>query len=338
MTTAMFTGLAVTTESCALDDAGAIPSSFTRITCIISPPKDDARGDSLDALAQLDIDALLARHGTVLLRGFAMAGANAFAGIAGALCTDLYEDNYEHPAIKGQRAVYRTTPYPADLPILAHNENSHLDRWPRKILFGCLQPPASGGATTLYDASALLDRVPARIVDAFARRGICYQRIFGGGLGIDWRVAFRTTDRDAVDAECAAQSIDHAWLDGERLRLRWSRSGVLHDLRSGKVLWFNQLLHFHPALLTGKMGQRLRQFLAPMDMPRNCTFGDGHPIADEDALAVLQASRDIEFGHRWAQGDVLAIDNVRMAHGREPYLGERALLVAMGEVGRASSQ
>ena len=38
----------------------------------------------------------------------------------------------------------------------------------------------------------------------------------------------------------------------------------------------------------------------------------------------------------WEEGDVALYDNMRIAHGRQPFQGERLTLVAMAEIHRDS--
>ena len=33
----------------------------------------------------------------------------------------------------------------------------------------------------------------------------------------------------------------------------------------------------------------------------------------------------------WQDGDLMLVDNIRMAHSRDPYTGTREIVVAMGE-------
>jgi hypothetical protein len=69
-------------------------------------------------------------------------------------------------------------------------------------------------------------------------------------------------------------------------------------------------------------------------MPRNCFFGDGSPIPDESMAHVLATYRRLESAFRWERGDVLAVDNIAMAHARNPFTGDRRLYVALGGLGR----
>lgn len=72
---------------------------------------------------------------------------------------------------------------------------------------------------------------------------------------------------------------------------------------------------------------------AEEDWPRHCYYGDGTPIRDEDMQALLEVYAGLEERFEWQSGDVMLLDNLLMAHGRDAYSGERKLLVAMGDMG-----
>ena len=60
----------------------------------------------------------------------------------------------------------------------------------------------------------------------------------------------------------------------------------------------------------------------------HCTYGDGTPISAADMEAVRDAFWKNLVAFPWQRGDVLAIDNDAVAHGRMPYSGPRMIAVA----------
>jgi hypothetical protein len=64
-------------------------------------------------------------------------------------------------------------------------------------------------------------------------------------------------------------------------------------------------------------------------------YGDGSPIPDEVAEHITDVYRRCEAAFAWEPGDVLVVDNLLVAHGRRSFRGERAMLVAMGDMVRA---
>jgi hypothetical protein len=67
------------------------------------------------------------------------------------------------------------------------------------------------------------------------------------------------------------------------------------------------------------------------DLPNHTYYGDGSPIEPEvlDELRAAYQQETVSFP--WQKGDILMLDNMLASHGREPYSGQRQVLVGMAE-------
>jgi hypothetical protein len=66
-------------------------------------------------------------------------------------------------------------------------------------------------------------------------------------------------------------------------------------------------------------------------LPANSFYGDGSPI-EPDVLEILRGAYLKEkIVLPWQKKDVLMLDNMLAAHGREAYHGTRKVLVAMAQ-------
>jgi len=65
------------------------------------------------------------------------------------------------------------------------------------------------------------------------------------------------------------------------------------------------------------------------NLPRHVYFGDGSPIADDMLDTVREVYRETAISFPWQPGDVLMLDNRLVAHGRNPFTGDRKVIVAM---------
>lgn len=277
---------------------------------------------------------LLLAHGGILFRGFSMDDPPRFEKFAQSLCDGaLFDENGEHPRQSVTGKVYRPVFYPPEQFLLWHNENSFNHEWPMKIWFGCVQPASRGGETPVADSRLVYARVPPAIREKFERRGVMYMRNYGDGLGLDWQTVFRTDSREEVEEQCRRAGVLFEWKDGDRLRTKCVRPGVIRHPATGEAVWFNQAQHWHVSCLDAETRESIESVFAEADWPRHCYYGDGTPIEDEEMRAVLDVYAQLEEVFPWECGDVLMLDNLLAAHARRPFEGTRRLLVAMGEMG-----
>jgi amino acid adenylation domain-containing protein len=278
------------------------------------------------------IESELSKHGAILFRDFAVETPSDFERFALCVCPDLLTENGEHPRETVSGNIYTPVFYPPDQKLLWHNENSFNHRWPTKILFCCMQPPIEGGETTLADSRRVFELIDPRVRDEFIKKKVMYVRNYSRELGLDWSAVFRTEDRTEVERRCKENLMDYEWHSGDRLRTRCVRPAVVKHPVTGELSWFNQAQHWHISCLDAQTRASLVSLYSSEEMPRHCYYGDGSAIKDTDMDGILDAYRRLEVRFPWQKGDVLVLDNLLAAHARNPYVGERKILVAMGGV------
>ena len=278
------------------------------------------------------IEQWIDRHGGVLFRDFGLSTPDDFQAVVRAVSGDLLEykeRSSPRHAVSGK--VYTSTDYPPDQPIFLHNENSYQNTWPMRIFFYCQVEPGEGGATPIADTRKVFGRLSPELRARFRERGWMYVRNFGDGFGLDWRTVFQTDDRAAVEAYCRDNGMRLEWKDGGRLRTRAVRPTAVAHPRSGEDVWFNHATFFHVTTLSDSVREALLAEFDEADLPANSYYGDGTPIEPEtlDELRAAYREETVEFP--WRKGDLLALDNMLVAHGRAPFKGQRQILVAMAE-------
>jgi amino acid adenylation domain-containing protein len=284
------------------------------------------------------LESELCKHGALLFRGFHLPTPAAFERFARAYCSDLLSENGEHVPARdvGDGHLYTPVFYAPEKKLLWHSENSFNAHFPRTIWFFCARAAQQGGETPIADNRRVLQSLPAEICEQFARKQILYIRNYHEGLGQSWQSIFQTSEKAEVQARCRSESIDFTWGPHDRLRTSQLRPAVIKHPRTGEWLWWNQAAHWHPACLDPGVRASLQELFAPEDLPRTCTYGDGSPIADETMAAICQAYQEAEVSFPWQEGDILMLDNLLVAHARNPYSGPRKIYVTMG--GMASLQ
>ncbi len=315
--------------------------------------------DFLDAEREA-VRGRLLRHGALLFRGFEVRGPRDFEAIARAVDPELKREYMGTSPRKAHTDyVFSASELPGYYPIPQHCEMSFTVKPPRRLFFSCLVAPRAGGETPLCDFRAVWAGLDAPVRERFAAGGLRIVRNYAGPgrpARFDpwqlkpWEQIFGTTDRAAVEARCAAEGFRAVWGEGGRLCLMSEQDAARPHPETGEVAWFNHAQVFHlstapaeyrrlwerrrePWLLGMWQVSRAlvaaqRRLRGPGDHTMHCTYRDGREIHEAD----LEHVRDVIWRHLvvfpWRRGDVVAIDNAIVAHGRMPYRGPREVVVA----------
>lgn len=307
-------------------------SSGSRLPLLIEPAADDV---DLVEWARNDrefVESMLVDHGALLFRNFNLRMMSDFERFAMSLCPDLFQDNGEHPRQNITGKVYTPVFYPPEKKILWHNENSFNQHWPVKIWFGCIQPAAQGGETPIVDSRKVYELLDPAIAESFHKKQIMYVRNYGAGPGLQWQTVFNTTDKDEVERRCRESKMEFEWTGDDRLQTRAVRPAVVKHPKTREMVWFNQAQHWHLSCLDEATRKSLTSVFPQKDLPRNCFYGDGSAIDDAVMKEILAVYEKLEVSFSWRRNDIMLLDNLLTAHARNPFVGERKLLVAMGEM------
>ncbi|GHH79767.1 TauD/TfdA family dioxygenase [Kitasatospora indigofera] len=288
-------------------------------------------GEWLRAAAP-ELRTALHEHGVVFLRGLPVAGTADIATVRDILLPNRtpYREKATPRSDFGD-GVFSSTDLPPAQSIRMHNENSYTLTFPGLLLFACLIAPAEGGATPVADCRQVLKELPPHLVDRMKSSGWTLTRTYSDYVSLGWRTAFGTEDREEVEAYCRENLISWEWLPDGNLRTSQLRSGTISHPETGDEVWFNHLAFWNEWSLEEDVREALTEEFGSDGLPFNTGFGDGEPVTAEDVAALNAAYAAATVRETWQRGDVMLVDNVLAAHGRDPFRGDRKIAVAMGE-------
>lgn len=307
------------------------------------------------------------RHGAFLFRGFDVRKAEDFEAVARTLAPGLEKDYLgTSPRDAVTEFVFNASELPDFFPIPQHCEMSFCATPPSHLFFCALTAPAAGsGETPLCDFRRVWQTLDPDVRERFETRGLRHVRNYappgesGGASQLKpWQDMFGTTDHAAVEARCRTEGFEPEWLPGDGLRL-WSDQPVFRDHpETGERAWHNHLTTFHSSTPVDEyerihayrpterhqqileMARGLEAETAAMpaaERSMHTLHADGSEIAREDVQHVRDVIWQETVVTPWEDGDIIAIDNHSIAHGRLPYEGPRHIVVCWGQDDREHS-
>ena len=278
------------------------------------------------------IETEVLKHGAILFRGFSIDSVFMFEQFALTICCELFGEYGDLPRAEIGNKIYSSTPYPPNETILFHNESSHMNRWPLKIFFFCFNAAQQGGETPIIDCRKIYQLLDPKIRERFRQKQIMYVRNFTDNLDVSWQEFFQTMDKSEVENYCHKNCIDFEWKPDNGLRTRHVRPAVTTHPNTNEMIFFNQLQLHHVLCLDSTIRESLLSLFEERDLPRNVYYGDGAPIESTVLDEIRRVYQEASISFPWQEGDILMLDNMLIAHGRNPYVGRRKIMVALGDI------
>lgn len=316
---------------CSANDVTSTPPDSDSLPVIITPCSHNA-----DLIAWVEsnrrlLENHLATAGGVVFRGFNTTDQVSFERFLDAIgLTRMHYIEGATPRTEMGNQIYTSTEFPPEHAIALHNELSYAITWPMKIFFFCTQPAETGGATPIADVRKVLLRIDPAIRRGFIERGWMLVRNFGTGLSLPWEKVFRTSDRQELRRYCESARMECEWKTETWLTTTQRRPAITRHPTTSEELWFNHIAFWHISSLDRDTRELFVADFGERGVPYNTYYGDGAPIEDsvvDEIRCAYQAETKIV---PWLKGDILCLDNMLSAHGRQPYTGKRKVLAAMG--------
>lgn len=140
------------------------------------------------------------------------------------------------------------------------------------------------------------------------------------GQGRGWRQTLGAVDRRAAEARLVSLGYEWEWGARDTLECLSPRLPATRDLGDGRVVFFNQFL----AAAQGWKDARNEPL-------RALRFGDGSPVTPEIVATVAALAEPLTEDFSWRFGDLVALDNALVMHGRRPFIGQRVVLASLAQ-------
>lgn len=276
---------------------------------------------------QAEFDQKMTQYGAVLFRNFEINTVVKFQRLMRTFIERPLEYKMRtSPRFAVGDNVYVTTTYPQDRSINMHSESSYDTTPPKNIAFCCLVSAEEQGETPIADNRKVLSYFSPELRRKFKDKGVQYVRKINDKIGLPWQEIFQTDDRSEVEAVLDEKNIQYQWNGDNELIMSWKKPAIVNHEKTNEEVWFNHAYFFHKYAQDEDI---LNSVSSASDLPYNSFFGDGEEISKDEILEIKEAYEKSKVVFPWRPGDIIFLDNTLVSHGRNPYKGERKVIVSI---------
>lgn len=302
-------------------------------------------------------------RGALIFRGFRVPDARAFEKVALAVNPELetaYLGTSPRSQINGTTYVHTAADFNPHRTVPVHLEMSFRDDPPRlQIFYASRLDQSRGGETPLTDFHGVWNTLSEKqsFMRRFEDKRVKYIRnnddcgslsTFDPLVQKCWQEMFKTDNRTQVLAKCAEESFECTWDEANRLRMTNLQPFVRTHPKSGKKVWFNHINVLHKdsmaydyertaSLWGGFQGwwplvlslyyrglyAALSLVMDESDLGSALGFEDGGLISAQDFREIKRATWRNTVQQPYQLHDIVVVDNMRVGHGREIYVGAK---------------
>ena len=307
----------------------------------VSPPVTSNVFEELP-ISRKQLDKELSEHGYALFRTEHPFDENQIAELIGGKNNLI---NYKHGLNARNRISHSffsyVTSWSQKEEILPHNELSHHTEFPKYVCFMCKQPAQHGGETTIYDCEQAFKNLSST----------CQQEIRGRNV-VFVRKHVEQRDHEEYDSswqDISARSSQDAIAHWENLGYtcllyqedyKGTPINVLETQLERPFVYHYQGRTCLNASVVGAAAYWYRQVMGDKKPQISLQWSDRKPLPEKLLHEMEEAVKlaRIFYFDRWRENDLLILDNLRVAHGRLPFLGDRLVGILMGTKARFKSQ
>lgn len=302
-------------------------------------------------------------YGGILFRNFHINNAVNFDDLIFGwhpdITADIYLGTTQRLRINGTRFIQSATEAARMASIPAHIELSFSKMPPKRLYFFANEVnPPPGGFTPLTDFAQVWDDLPYTLKEKMLNRGLSYERWYRHekNFPIDplvhktWQAMFLTENRTEIIETAAGQGYRASWDEHDDLLLQHEAVITRTHTETGRVFWCTHLnvleattfavpFAWDAQLFQSKISALLAltfhtllniRFAMGYHYGANVVYTDDLSfMPHEEVMHIRNTISRNAWMFPYEKGDVLLLDNHRLAHGRTPwYKGKRSVMVA----------
>ena len=224
--------------------------------------------------------------------------------------------------------IYTASEYSPTRSFPTHHELSYTPDPPKWIVFYA-HKGAESGCMRLLDGRLLYESLQCSPWKDLLYSDVLYRKCMPSerrlGFGKTWQAHFEDSDPDGVTALLESNGISYKWLANGDLSVEY-RTSLTREHPIGRV-WYAQPRLWH---LPFRGVDWFQNSMQPEYWPTAVQIGSETAISMPFLHWLDEQEQQNAKRIQIDDGGLLILDNRRIAHGREPYLGTREHWVTMG--------